>query len=355
MEVTMTIKTKCGVITSVEHAEIVMRTLPDLQDDELLIKVEACNICTADYGLWTGARAGKEKLPFAGGHECVGLVVAKGTGVSSNLNVKDRVGVMSVSGCGKCRPCLSGNTRNCICGSGEKQASFDGYYGDFGMSQYVVKKESLLMKMNKYIPASEAAFLEPVSTVIYGLRRFHLEVGDNVVVIGGGTMGILNALAAKAMGARVIVSEVMESKLNTARELGLKVIDGMKVDPVQAVKDMTDGIGADKVVIAVGLNIANKQALEMVKDGGDVLFFAAGYPAPALDISSSNMIHYKRIGLIGTVGADVKDWVLAAKLLGMKAINVSPLLQKVYRLDEIQEAYKLAATPGTYRISLHME
>ena len=104
------------------------------------------------------------------------------------------------------------------------------------------------------------------------------------------------------MGCRVLVSELMENKLQAAREMGFPVIDGRKCDPVEEVKRLTDGKGADAVILAVAASKANAQALEMIRKlDGRVLFFGAGYPAPTLDVDS-NVIHYRRMELIGTFG-----------------------------------------------------
>jgi L-iditol 2-dehydrogenase len=167
-------------------------------------------------------------------------------------------------------------------------------------------------------------------------------------------MGLVNAQAARVYGARVIVTELMEKKLDCARKLGFNVIDSSKQDPVQAVKDLTDGKGADVEILAVGASSANQQALEMAKKiGAKILFFAAGYPAPELKIGS-NEIHYRKIELIGTFCANIADFQDSARMISNKCVNMGPLIEGHFRLDEIQKAYELASTPGSYRVAVHM-
>ena len=197
--------------------------------------------------------------------------------------------------------------------------------------------------MNPELDPGCAGFLEPLATVLKGHKKLRLESFETVVVIGGGTMGMLNALAARARGARVIVSELMEKKLDLARKLGFETIDSGKEDAVERVKELTGGKGADCVIVAVGVESANKQSLDMVKKiDGRILLFAAGYPAPPMDVDS-NLLHYRRLELIGTYGADNAEFEEAANMLNQKMIDVSGLVEPVrYPLTEMQEAFKAA-------------
>lgn len=113
---------------------------------------------------------------------------------------------------------------------------------------------------------------------------------------------------------------------------GFEVIDCKEADPVEEVKRLTDGAGADAVIVAVGATSANSQALEMIKQmDGKILLFAAGYPVPELHVDSNTM-HYRRIELIGTFGAVNEDFNEAAKALSSGVIDVSKLVEskKIY-------------------------
>lgn len=166
-------------------------------------------------------------------------------------------------------------------------------------------------------------------------------------------MGLLNAQAAKARNCHVIVTELMEKKLETARSMGMEVVDVSKGDPVEQVKQLTDGRGADVVIVAVGNTKANTQAVEMLKKvDGRILLFAAGYPAPQIE-ADSNLLHYRRIELIGTFGADMKDFFEAAQLLNTGAVDVSKLVEAdKFSLKDIQSAFEAASVPGMYRVSV---
>jgi L-iditol 2-dehydrogenase len=280
------------------------------------------------------------------------VIVEKGKKVRSDLNIGDRVAYMYYF-CGECDACRSGNTGDCI--NFDIPKFCDGYYGFFGFADYNVKDARLLIKMNKALPADQAAFLEPVATVIHGIRRLKLKSMENVAVIGAGTMGLINAQIARLFGSRVFITELMEKKIERARQLGFReVVDVSKDDPITKIKDLTDGKGADAVIIAVGSTKANQQALEMLKKlRGKILFFAAGFPIPKLEINS-NIIHYRKMELIGTYGADVQDFYESAKLLNQGFIDVVSLLEAKFPLTEIQKAFEVASMPGNYRVTVSL-
>lgn len=339
-----------GVIVAPKKAEVHRRPVSEIRENEILVKLEACNICTSDYGQWTGARS-NQPFPSAGGHENCGIIIEKGSAVKDNLNVDDRV-AFTYPFCGTCDECRRGNTFGCRFGERFRKSE-DGYYGDFGFATYKVIDARFAVKMNLDLTAGEAAFLEPAATVVQGIKRLRVKPPETVVVIGAGTMGLLNAQVARAYGASVIITEVLERKLARASALGFKsVIDASRTDPVARVKEMTDGQGADAVIIAVGVSAANEQAFEMAKPSeARISFFAAGYPEPELKIGS-NAIHYRKLEMIGMLGANAGDFLDAANMLNHRAVDAQALIENSFPLNEIQKAYELASQPGTYRVTV---
>lgn len=347
-------KTKFACLVEKQKAVIRERALPEeLEKDEILIKHLACNICTSDYGQWLGLRE-HQGYPMASGHEASGIIIEVGSDVRS-VKVGDHVMFSHSGNCGACEACREGRVMECTSDSGNKPNK-DGYYGPFGLSEYSVKKAKEVLWMNPELDPSQGGFMEPLSTVVYGLKKLRIQPFETVVVIGGGTMGLLNAMTAKAHACRVIVTEIMQKKIDTAREMGLEVIDLNRQDPVEAVKSMTGNKGADAVIVAVGNTKANTQAIQMLKKyDGRILYFAAGYPAPSIGIDS-NAIHYKRAELYGTFGANLGECNEAARLLNSGIVDVSKLIEpKKYNLDDVQDAFKAASTPGMFRVSVVMD
>lgn len=344
-----TVKTfRFGVLTSKGHAEVHEMKLPKLGEHQILIKQLACNICTVDYGQWLGLRE-HQGYPMAGGHEGAGVILETGAKVVELLP-GDFVAI-SNNYCGECEHCRKGEESQCVI-----RSSYDlhegGYKGRMGFAEYQVRNATAAVKMNPELSPGEAAFLEPLATVAKGIGKLRVSPQDTVAVIGAGTMGLLNAQAVRACGARVIVTEMMEKKIKTAKVMGFEVIDAGAADPVERVKQMTGGRGADAVIVAAGATKANEQAAAMLKHfDGRMLMFAAAYPAPELGISS-NDIHYRRMEILGTYLGDTKDFLEAARLLNQRVVDVRPLIEASYPLEDIQKAFEEAARPGNYRVSV---
>lgn len=349
----MITETKTAVIYGVNDARIVKRTLRPLQKRDVFIRVLACNLCTSEFGIWSGARTNKP-LPMTFGHEWSGEVIQVGEEVN-NLKPGD-----FVAGSYEYDPysteAKEGRQSEAPGVKPYETRWSDGYYGRYaGCAQYLIQSQESIYKFANPIRPSEAGFLEPLATVINGLKKLTIKASDTVVVIGGGTMGMLNAMLAKQSGARVIISEMMSNKIALALSLGFEVINGSKVDPVAEVMRLTDQQGADSVIIAVGATAANTQGFAMLKKlHGSVLLFAAGYPAPQLGIDA-NKVHYQKISIYGTFAGDYEDFQEASRLLGHRHIDVSMLVDKEYSFDEIQKAFTNAVKPGGYRTSVIMQ
>lgn len=328
------------------QCEIRQRPIPDLGDYDVLIQMKACNICTVDYQQFMGLRE-HQGYPMAGGHEGCGIIIALGPKVK-DFKIGDYV-ALGYQGCGHCQACRDGDITAC---ESFREESPDGYkFGEFGFADYTVKSINGLYKLNKNLDPSEAAFTEPLSTAINGMKKLHVKPFETIVVIGAGPMGLLNALTARAYGARVIVTELLDEKINTSKKMGFITIDSKKEDPVKAVKEITDGQGADAVIGAVANTKAYQQGLDMLKaKEGRFLVFAAGYPAPELNVKA-NDIHYKEMEIVGTYGGRNEDFEDAAKALSSGIIDVSELVEAKYHLQDMQKAYQ-AAVDGNYRISI---
>ncbi|MDR2156865.1 MAG: zinc-binding dehydrogenase [Clostridiales Family XIII bacterium] len=342
---------KFGVITGVKQAEVHEHALRDIRPDEVLINNKSCNICTTDYQQWSGART-HQPYPMAFGHENAGIAVKVGAEVT---HVKE--GDMVVSNiysqclvCGNCRRGL--NAVFCLNRSAAVEKDDYGYYGGYGCADYQITPGKYVFTVKKTISFEEAGFVEPLSTVLHGLGRLRVKTGENLLVIGAGTMGTLNAVTAGYFGANVIISEVSDKKLQHSADMGFdRLIDARTDNMAEKIDAYTGGEGVDAVIIAVGAGAAYKQALEVSKSGSRLLIFASGYPAPQWDLDP-NAVHYKLLEVIGTFGCNEGDYQTAADLLGSGRIDVSKLIETKYPLDDIQDGFAAANSGDAYRVSL---
>ena len=351
-----------GVILGEGQAEMRSSAFPKPGPEDVVVKMNVCNICTNDYQQFNGLR--KKDVPMAAGHEASGTIIWKGERVSPKLEVGMQV-ANYVNGCNVCYNCRTGNEGWCDGKIHEEQPFSDGYYGrkpgERGFGNYMVIDQRRLVHISNEIAPACAAFLEPFSAALHCLRRGRVMPGEDVVIIGAGTMGMVNAQVAHAMGARVIVTELDPNKIRRAKEMGIcDVVDAKKNDPIQAIMQLTGGTGADVVVPCVSITPAFAQSAQMLKKrGGRVVIFGAGYPAPAFpaEFAEPNKVHYAEYEVIGAFGANGSDCVDAARMISNKLVHPEYMLEQkeLIPLRDIQKAYELASTPGTYRVSVDLQ
>lgn len=348
---------KVAVMEGIKQMSIRDMYIPPVGPEDVLVKIYQCNICTTDWQTWAGLRKSQgRKFPWAPGHEMSGEIIEIGKDVQeirSDLKVGTHVGfgTPGTVRCGECVYCHKGHPSRCI--YKPKEITIDGVTGLFGMSQYVVYKSSRVYKLSEDLPYEEGGFLEPVATSVHGVKRLRVVPGDNVLVIGAGNLGIVNAQVARAYGGRVMISEVSEERCAVAESLGFPTINPIKMDLIEETKKFTDGRGMDAVILAVGNSQANEQALQVLAPMGRILLFAAGYPPPTFNIDP-NTIHYREYEIIGTFGSDPSDYDVASKFLSERIVKVDKIISHKVPLEQIQHAFELAATPGNYRVSVTM-
>lgn len=233
--------------------------------DDVLLRVEFAGICGTDVHILEVPPGHPATRGAILGHEYVGIVVDKGTDVKT-VDVGDRVVVDPNLTCGTCRYCRRGLPNMC------ENFTTLGIYLNGGFAPYNVAPARALYKISKDVPLERSALAEPLSCVVNAMRKLSLQVGDNVVLIGAGPMGLLFLLMLKAQGAgKVIVIEPTPFRAKIAKELGADIVlNPREIDIKEAVMDLTE-LGADIVIDAVGNQFAT--ALDIVKRGGTILLF----------------------------------------------------------------------------------
>lgn len=334
-----------GVMTGIGQIELRDVETPEIAPGTALVKLEATAICTWEQRSYSGAQS--NKFPFVGGHEMAGHVVAFGPGYKGPLKVGDRVSPGSAS-CGSCPACWTGQDNLCpqhYSGS----VAYGEAWGPGGFAQYKIHPSDALYPIGD-APAEVAALTEPLSCAFHANRLADTNPSKTVVVIGAGVMGLMNVIAARQLGARVIVTEIDNGRLEMARKFGATTtINAKDTDPVQAVLELTEGQGADIVITAFGSGEANTQGLAMLGRRGSLVLFASAHPESPLEIGP-NKWHNDEKRLIGVVSSEKLDFYRASLLIRHQLVDLSPLIQNTYPLTELQGALDEAIQPGTYRI-----
>ncbi len=338
-----------------QEGKVVVREfdIPQIADDEVLVRLHQGNICTVDWQTFAGLRKsmGRE-FPWAGGHEMAGEIVEIGKDVT-NVAVGDHVAFGTFTGCGACHMCRSGHADRCTSNS-QYEKELNGVVGSFGFSQYSVFKAVACYKVAKDLAYEYAGFVEPLSTAIHGAKRARITCEDTVVIIGAGNLGLVNAQVARAFGGSVLVSEVLPERRAKAEKLGFPTADPTSENFNAILDEFTEGRGADVAILCAGNTAVNDQAIDILSIRGRAIFFASGHPTPELHVDS-NMIHYKELELIGTYNSDPSDFQLSAKFLSDGTVKVAEMISQKIPMDECQRAFEAAATPGTYRVSITLD
>ncbi|MTI94605.1 MAG: zinc-binding dehydrogenase [Firmicutes bacterium] len=346
----MTKTMKAGVMTAPYEFEIRELPVPEPGPGEVLIRQRAVALCTMEQRVYTGVK----KFPYPGcwGHEVSGVVEKIGPDCQTDLQVGDHVALGVPYFCGECDNCSKGLEEHCV-----KKAplpKIDGVVGLFGMAEYMVIASKRALKISKDIPFEQAALTEPLACVLQGIKKVNVRLGDTVVVIGAGTMGLLNVLAAKSSGARVIVSELDAGRREKALKLGADaVINPAEEDVEVRVQELNEGKKAEAVIITIGNKHANDDAIKMVANYGSVLYFASAHPGEPLDINP-NLIHDTGIALTGVKGKNLRDMWDAAALISKGIISTAELIEETQPLADAKAALDKASNNATYRIVLTM-
>ncbi len=293
--------------------------VPETAAGEALVRVRYIGICGTDLHLWHGEMAAA-RPPVVVGHEVVGEVVLDTTG---RLAPGTRVAVEPLRTCGRCRPCRGGFSHVC------RNLSVMGVHADGGAAEYERVPSHRLHPLPDGLSWEDAALTEPTSVAVHMTRRAGVQLGDTVLVLGGGPIGFLVASVARAAGAgRVLVSEVSPARLELCHRAGLETIDARSADPVEVIRGITGGEGADVVVEAVGLPSTVAQMVPAARAHGTVLVGGIG-GAPPVDLAQ---VVFKELTLVGSRVYESRDMATAVSLLASGDLEVDGLVTRTVPL-----------------------
>ena len=329
-------KMKAALLYGIKDLRVETIDKPEVGPGEALVKVKAATTCGTDVKIFQrGYVSGVIQFPTVFGHEWAGDVAEVGEGVSW-LRKGMRVRAGNSAPCLRCEMCGKGNYNLC-----ENMMWLWGAY-----AEYVKVPARMVMLNMQEIPShlsyEEAALTEPLACVLHGIEEAQVKLGDTVAIIGAGPIGLLHLLTAKRMGAgRVITSDLVDERLQVALQLGAEeIVNARKEEPVEKVRQLTEGYGADVVIEAIGLPATWEQALRMVRKGGTVLEFGGCPPGTEISVRTE-LLHYGEVTLLGTFHATPAHFKKALSLIASGAIRVKPLVTRKMKLDEIRDAFEV--------------
>ena len=324
---------RAAVFRGVNNLVVEERPLPQLsKPDDVLLKVHGCGICGTDPKIVAGEHPVVPGIVL--GHEYSGTVVEVGSGVVG-LEPGDKVAIDVDLKCGLCYYCRTGRPNLC------RSIVTLGEHVDGGYAEYSLVPARALYKLPRGMSLDAAILAGPIACVTHGVSRAGIKPGDTVVIIGAGPMGLLYLQMLKdSYASQLIVCEVKERRIRNAKEFGAKVVvDVSKDDPVEAVKNLTDGRGADVVIEAAGNPTATKQAIAMLGSGGRLVLFGINPQGAEVPITPFD-VTFKQLEIIGSFTYS-HSFEAALSLLLSGKFDVNRFITHRVKIEEIHKGFEL--------------
>jgi L-iditol 2-dehydrogenase len=321
--------------------------IPTPGPGDVLLKVEACALCGTDQRVLSGEK--HVDVPIVG-HEITGCVTAVGAGVTQ-YKPGERYIVQTVVGCGECPMCAIHRENLC-----EKGFKAIGYQWNGGFAEYMIMPQKAvdqgcLIPIPQDLSPELGTLIEPLSCCVNGMKYIPLETSEHVLIFGGGIIGVLNGLVARARGARrITIMDVSSDRLNLLQKLGLPFDDFVSSrdhKPDEWVKAATHGRGVDAVVVAASVKQLVTVGIKLLKRSGHLSIFAGMPKSDPTELTDLNLIHYLELNLHGANSSALAEYLTARDFLVTGKIDGRKLVTHTFPLAQFNEAVKIQANPAS--------
>jgi L-iditol 2-dehydrogenase len=335
---------KAAVYRGVDDVRLETVPVPQIGPGEILVRVHTCGICGTDL---KKIATGSHSAPRIFGHETTGVVAQVGEGVTQ-FQVGDRVMVFHHIPCGQCYYCRHKVFAQCpvykkVGATAGFEASGGGFSEYVRVMEWIVSRHGVV-RIPDGVSFEQASFIEPINTCMKGIETLRLTAGETALVIGQGPIGLMLAVLARRKGTRVVTSDLFPERLTIAKGFGLtESIDASRADVVRAVKDVTEGRGADAVILAVAGTALIRPAMDATRPGGRVLLFAQTQHGEAAIDPAAVCVDEK--SLLGSYSASVDLQDESARFVLDREMDLERLISHRFPLAQAVEALRLAAHP----------
>lgn len=338
---------KAARVVSPMNLEICEVPMPEItKDNEVLIKVKAAGICGSDIHIYHGTSP-VATYPRIIGHEVVGEIIKIGSKVKK-FEAGDHVTMDPVIGCGECYPCSIGRPNVCY------NLKVRGVHVDGGYQEYLVLPENSVHKISKELKWEEAVLIEPFTVAAQIVSRAEVNKRDTVFIMGAGPIGLCVVQAVKRIGAKCIISDLIDSRLELAKKMGADItINSSRQDADQIIMAETEGLGVTVVIDAVCLPQTFEQAVKLTASAGRVIvlgFTEKPSQIAQLEITKKEL-DIKGSRLHSNKFPEVIEW------FNNKEVNPKLLISNVYDFSEIRKAIEQVENnpTETYKVILKFD
>lgn len=321
-----------AMLYGVKDIRIIEGKIPEIGPEEVLIKNKISTTCGTDVKNYQrGYPLLKPPHPF--GHEFSGVIAAAGRDVKG-FREGDRVAVHNSAPCNECYFCKKGLHSMCA-----DMAFNRGSYAEYVKAPMQIVKQNMFL-LDDSVSHKTASLLEPFACAVYGIENCSIHLGDVVVINGAGPIGLMFARLAVLKGARVIVADMLQNRLDLAAKLGVFKTCNLTgvANTAEEIRNLTEGArGADIVIEATGLIDVWNNSVKMVRKGGFVLLFGGTKSGSVLEVDAT-MLHYSQITLKGVFHTTPRYVMMAFELLKMGVISSADFIQNEYSLPNLEAA-----------------
>ena len=322
--------------------QLELREFPDPRPGprDVIVQIKASGMCGSD--LTPYRLPGSKVEPFIRGHEPCGVVVDRGSSVGDDeAPIGKRVMIHHYSGCGWCKHCRVGYTQMCLVSHLVYGANAHG-----GHASYMRVLPGMLVPLDESLTFSEGAAIScGTGTAYLALKRLAVSGRDTLAIYGQGPVGLSATLLARAMGARVIAVDISAERLALALELGAdEVVDAGKGDPVQAVRELTHGEGAEATLDCTGNPVARANTVKSTQAWGRACFVGEGND---VRLEPSPDIIHKQLTIYGSWTFSTVGQAECAQFVVDRQVPLQKLLTHQFELNNAREAYELFDTQTT--------
>lgn len=326
-------KMKTAVMLGIGEMGFEERDIPQVKDDEVLVKLEYVGICGSDLHYYETGAIGDYVVepPFVLGHEPGGTVVEVGKNVT-HLKAGDRVALEPGKTCGHCEFCKTGRYNLCPDVVFFATPPVDGVF-----QEYVAHEADLCFKLPNNVSTLEGALIEPLAVGFHAAIQGDAHLGQKAVVMGAGCIGLVSMMALKARGvSEVYVVDIMEKRLKKALELGADgVINGAEENVEQKIRQITDGRGVDLVIETAGTEITTRQAISIAKKGSNIVL--VGYSKSGEMTLPMSLVLDKEL-TFKTVFRYRHIYPMAIEAVAQGKVNLKGIVTDIFDLDDVQKA-----------------
>jgi L-iditol 2-dehydrogenase len=332
-----------AVYRGVNDVRLETVAVPMIGAAEMLVRVHSCGVCGTDL---KKISTGSHSAPRIFGHETSGTVAAVGEGVTQH-RPGDRVMVFHHIPCRQCFYCE--NKTFAQCATYKKVGCTAGFEpSGGGFAEYVRVMDWIVEHGTVRIPDGvsfdQACFVEPVNTCMKGVEALRLRRGETVLAIGQGPIGIILSVLARRAGAIVITSDLYAERLKIGTSFGLDLtIDASQSKVIERVRELTEGRGADAVILAVGGNSLIRTAMDATRPGGRILLFAQTQHGEAVVDPAAICVDEKT--LVGSYSASVDLQEESVRFVMNREMDLERLISHRFPLTQSPQALELAAHP----------